>query len=154
MNFLVLALMTALDPIMYMAHVVEYDRFGQPEELHGHCAWEQSLPYVVTLVGINMIALILSLIEAWKARNLATEFAESECIGKALFLILMVVIIGGKWHRQPDAVQIFLGNDLIICMPPNCNSEVPILILSDNNSNATLFVSSAILFVMVSSTWS
>ena len=95
-NILVLALMTALDPISYMAHIVEYDRFGQPEELNGHCAWDQSLPYVVTLVVINVIALILSLFEAWKARNLATEFAESECIGKALFLILMVVIIGGE----------------------------------------------------------
>ena len=140
--------MTALNPIMYMAHVVEYDRFGQPEELHGHCAWEQSLPYVVTLVVINMIALILSLIEAWKARNLATEFAESECIGKALFLILMVVIIGGEYTdlqltssnfgKFPNSYDFKL-----LC-------EVPILILSDNNSNATLFVSSAILFVMVS----
>lgn len=88
--------MTALDPIKYLARVLEYDRFGQPLELRRHCAWEQSLPYIAAFSVINMIALILSLIESWKARNLATEFAESECIGKALFLILMVVIIGGE----------------------------------------------------------
>ena len=111
--------MTALDPIMYMAHIVEYDRFGQPEELHGHCAWEQSLPYVVTLVVVNMIALILALIEAWKARNLATEFAESECIGKALFLILMVVIIGGKSKcKLTESFFFFVCSNVRILMTP------------------------------------
>ena len=110
--------MTALNPILYETHVVARDEFGQPIETFGHCAWNGSMAFLVVLASLQFLVLLAAVIEAYKSRSLSTEFAESKHIFQALNGILLVVFVG-----------------------------VPVLIISDDNPNASAFVSSAIVFV-------
>jgi hypothetical protein len=113
--------MTGLSDISYDIILVQSDRFGQPVETYGQCDWHGSIEYLIPLAILNISILVLALIEAWRARNLATEFAESQYIARALFLMLLVIFIG-----------------------------LPILVIAKDNPNATLFISSGIIFVVVS----
>jgi hypothetical protein len=113
--------MTGLSHISYEIILVQSDRFGQPVETYGQCDWHGSIKYLIPLAVLNISILVLALIEAWRARNLATEFAESQYIARALFLMLLVIFIG-----------------------------LPVLVIAKDNPNATLFISSGIIFVVVS----
>jgi 7 transmembrane sweet-taste receptor of 3 GCPR len=120
-NIGLLVLMTAINTPHYDIFLVQTDRFGQPIETYGTCVWGDSIALLVPLAVINIGIVVLALYEAWKARNLATEFAESRHIGQAVLGTLIVVCVGG-----------------------------PILIIARESPDASLFVNSGIIFVMVS----
>ena len=121
LNIILLSLMAALHPLTYEIEVVKVDEFGQPEETHGYCAaMNGTLYYLIPLSLLNLSSVIVAIFECWRARNIATEFAESQYIFKALISIVLVVFIGG-----------------------------PILFIAMDNPNAMVFVSSGIIFVAV-----
>jgi hypothetical protein len=71
--------MTALDPIPYAIIVLSEDSFGRPTRSYGHCEYNSSArAYLITLAVINFGTLLLALYQAWDARSLSTEFAESK----------------------------------------------------------------------------
>ena len=96
------------------------DMFGRAAEIRGSCTLvvDGSLPYVLTLIAINFGALVFALFEAWRARNLSTEYAESTSIFRALVSIVAVLFVA-----------------------------VPVYFLSSDNSNASLFCRGATVFV-------
>ena len=57
-----------------------------------------------TLSFIAFAILVRSLYEAWRARNLSTEFQETDSIFRALFLVLLASFIGipGKIDKERD----------------------------------------------------
>lgn len=110
--------MSAFDPITYTIRIVAEDEFGQPLETYGHCDWLVASEYLIPLFALNGLILIMAAYEAWRARNLSTEFAESTYIFRALISILLVVFVG-----------------------------LPVLVISADNPDASAFVSSAIVFV-------
>ena len=120
LNIIALSLMTALDPLTYEIDIVKVDEYDQPLEIYPHCARNGSFRYLIPLSLLNMACVIAAIIEAWKARNIATEFAESKYIFKALISILFVVCMGG-----------------------------PIMFIATDNPNASVFVKSGIIFVAV-----
>jgi len=63
-------------------------------ETSGSCSYDGSLPYVVALIIVNLGALLFAIYEAYQARNISTEFAESEYIMKAVVSMLLVCFIG------------------------------------------------------------
>lgn len=73
-------------------------------------------PLIISLLNVGM--LLLAVFEAWNARNLSTEFQESEQIFKALLSILLVVFVG-----------------------------CPVFIIVEDNPDTSLFILSAIIFV-------
>ena len=78
---------------------------------------------MLTLGVVNIGLLFFTSYEAYKARSLSTEFAESRYIFRVLVSILLVCFVGG-----------------------------PVLLLANENPNAYIFVGSAIIFVTSSST--
>ena len=117
-NILILSIMTAMNPIGYGIHVVSRDEFGQPLEWFGHCEWTESMGYLIPLASLQLVVLFAAVIEAWKSRNLSTEFAESKNIFQALIATLLAVFIG-----------------------------VPVLVIANDDPDASAFVSSGIIFV-------
>ncbi|VEU36846.1 unnamed protein product [Pseudo-nitzschia multistriata] len=118
LNILLLSLMTALNPITYETQIVEADEFDQPLETYSYCSWNNSLRYVIPLAVVNLISVIVAIVEVWKARQIATEFSESQYIFRALIYMVVVFFIGG-----------------------------PIIFIASDNPNALAFVSSGIIFV-------
>jgi 7 transmembrane sweet-taste receptor of 3 GCPR len=110
--------MVVLDPVKYTIRVVTVDEFERPVESYGKCDWVGSIEFLAPLCCVNFVVLILAVVEAYRARNLSTEFAESTYIFLALISTLLVVFIG-----------------------------VPVLVISADNPDASVFVSSAIIFV-------
>jgi hypothetical protein len=117
-NAIILSIMSGLSPTDYELIVESYDEFGRPEEIRGQCTFKESLPYVLSVCVINFGALLFTIAEAFKARNLSTEFAESIQIFRALLTITITIFVGG-----------------------------PVLLLARDNANTFLFVASAIIFV-------
>lgn len=110
--------MTALAPSTYVIIVENKDVLGRPDEIRGQCDYMKSLPYLAAVVATNVAALLCTVLQAFRARNLSTEFAESASIFRALAAIVLVVFVGG-----------------------------PVLLLSRDNVNTFVFVGSALLFV-------
>jgi type VI protein secretion system component VasK len=76
-NVIVLSLMTGLDPIEYVVENLSVDRFGRPTSSYGHCDYASAIAFMITLAVINIGTLLFALYQAWQARSLSTEFAES-----------------------------------------------------------------------------
>ena len=70
------------------------DNLGRTVETSGSCSYDGALPYVVALIIVDLGALLFAVYEAYQARNISTEFAESEYIMKAVVSMLLVCFIG------------------------------------------------------------
>jgi hypothetical protein len=101
------------------SNVVAQDEFGRPSETFGSCSYEGSLPFIIVLALLDLGALVFAVYEAYRARDISTEFSESEYILKALVSMLLVGFIG-----------------------------VPVAIMARENIIAFVFVSSGIIFVV------
>lgn len=110
--------MTVFSPPDYQVIVEEVDEFGRPSRIEGRCNWAEAGGYMIALACINMIILVAAGWESYKARNLSTEFSESQYVFRALVSTLSVAFVG-----------------------------IPLVLLTDENPNALAFASSAIIFV-------
>ena len=94
-DILVLALWTGLSPLQWVRDVSEVDLFGQIVETEGHCySGSEWIPFVVVLCVLNIAALALAAYQAYHARNIGLEFAESVYIGRAIGLFLLACLYG------------------------------------------------------------
>lgn len=71
------------------------------------------MPYILTMACFNFVVVCLALVQAWRARNLSTEFAESRFIANVLMITAIVMVF-----------------------------SVPLFFLVDENSNADTFIHS------------
>ena len=97
-NILVLALWTGLSPLQCETEVLAWDKFGRPTESRSFCASEKSLGFLIALGVINLGPLFFAAYEAYVARNISTEYAETTYILKSLVLICLVCFIGIPCH--------------------------------------------------------
>ena len=119
-NILLLSLMSWLAPLEWQIVVTSVDLLRDvPSKRYGHCRYDcEQAPYLVVLVVINLGILVSAISQAHKARNLSTEFAESQYIFKALLSILMVLFICG-----------------------------PVFVMTVDNPNLHVFTGSAVVFI-------
>ena len=112
--------MTALDPVEYILEPTSEDRFGRPKSFQGQCSLDFSkrLAYFIPLLVFNFAILMMAVIQAWMARNISTEFQETEHIYRALGGIVLVLFIG-----------------------------IPVLILVGGETDTSVFVISAVTFI-------
>lgn len=120
LNVILLIGWTAVDPL----HWVRSYQDGRESlnSSYGYCTSENrkvSLGFGISLVLINISALILANVEAYMARNISDEFSESKYIGVAMALTLQSFVIG-----------------------------IPVLFLVGENPTAKFFVSSGIIFAV------
>lgn len=94
MNILVLSIWTYHSPFQWEREIQYSDEFGQPTESSGFCISDHSVYYCSVLAVIDLGALVYALYEAYLARNLSTEFAESIHIARALMIIMAVSFLG------------------------------------------------------------
>ena len=117
-NVMILALWTALAPLTFSRMGLEYDRFGRQIESVGVCHSEGWLPYGISLLLVNFAALTLCIIEAYKARDIQSEFSESKYIGVAVVSIFQALLFG-----------------------------IPLFFLTQGNPSSQSFVLTAVVFV-------
>ena len=87
-NILVLAIWTGLSPLVWVREKVS------PVESIGQCSSDGALPYVVVLAVIDLGAMAFALYQAYHARKISLEFAESSYIATAIACILLVCFVG------------------------------------------------------------
>jgi hypothetical protein len=111
--------MTAVAPPEYQLEVEGgFDKFGRVVQLEGRCDWNDASPYIYALGGLNLITLMVSVKESYKARKLSMEFSETRYVFRALMATLAVTFVG-----------------------------LPLIFLVEDNPNGLSFVASAIIFV-------
>jgi hypothetical protein len=83
-NIIVLTVWTIVDPREVETEYVGYDEFDRPNETESFCQSEHQAVYLSILVVINLGSLAFSLIQAFQARKISTEFNESNYIFVAM----------------------------------------------------------------------
>ena len=119
---LLLALWTGLAPPSWIREISEIDPYGRQVESKGMCHYKNEdggLVYLSVLGVILLGILAYAVYEAYVARNLSTEFAESEYIALVLAAILLVSFLG-----------------------------IPVMIIAGDEPRARFFVGAAIVFVI------
>ena len=119
----VLTLWTILQPPTWNREVSSFDPFGREFETKGSCNYEDGIAFVVTLGVLLLGILVYAVYEAYVARNVSTEFAESEYIAVLLATILLVSFLG-----------------------------IPVMIIAGDEPRARFFVSAAIIFIICMAT--
>ena len=142
-NVLILSLWTALAPLQWERRVLQYDRFGRQVESVGGCYSDNWLPYGIALFVVNGAALLLAVVEAYKARQITTEFSESKyiamavvCIFQAMFFGIPLILLTKQW---PTA-QTFVVTAMIfiICMAVLLLIFVPKIMLIKSTPRGSL----------------
>lgn len=121
-NVFVLALWTGLSPLGWVRETVAEDEFGNPTESVGQCKSDGALPYAITLVVVDLGAMVFALYEAYRARNISIEFAETSYILNSILCILLVCFVG-----------------------------IPVIIIASDDPKARFFVVACIIFVICTS---
>ena len=117
-NFLVLVLMAVIAPLEWTVETLDEDDYGRPTETQGFCNWSNSIPFLIPLAFINLCCLLYSLVQAYEARGISIEFAESEYIFRCTLVIALA-----------------------------CFLSFPVLVLIHDNNNAFYFFLSATIFI-------
>jgi hypothetical protein len=110
---------TVVSPPVWEREVSQVDVFSREIESMGFCNYEESLPYAIILLIVLLGTVLLSLYEAFVARNISTEFAESDYI----FVVLCVVVLVS-----------FMG--------------IPIMLIARDQPQARFFCSVCIIFII------
>mmetsp|Transcript_58974 Transcript_58974/g.70975 ORF Transcript_58974/g.70975 Transcript_58974/m.70975 type:complete len:262 (+) Transcript_58974:131-916(+) len=121
-NILVLSLWTTLAPRSWERDVTRYDLLDRAIESEGKCGSEKSLPYTLTLAVINVSLLLLTMTQAYKAREISIEFAETKYIALAISICSLV-----------------------------CGVSAPFLFVSASSGNRVSFLFSSIVVLVISS---
>jgi len=114
-NISLLIAWTIVDPLRW--HRIDDGEFSS----YGVCKSDNTawVYFLVSLVGVNFVALVAAVVEAYKARNVSMEFSESTFIGFAIISLLQALLLG-----------------------------IPFSILAGSNPSARLFTFTGIIFVM------
>ena len=121
-NFLILIVWTIMSPLTWEIRTLQYDEYNRPKVQIGGCDSTDgtAVAYVGSLLAIDGIAILITLWQAYLARHITTDLSESKYIGIAVVAIFEASFIG-----------------------------VPVIYIVNEQPNAVLFLSSAIIFVGV-----
>lgn len=113
-NILVLAIWTGLSPLIWVRKPIS------PVESVGQCTSDGALPYVVVLAVLDLGCMIFALYQAYHARKISLEFAESSYIAAAISFILLVCFIGIPSFLLTNSPQaqffVMASIDFVICV--------------------------------------
>lgn len=98
-NVAVLLCWTIIDPLSYVRTFDEgTDTFNRPVSSTGRCVSDGqhgAAPYLACLAAVNLGAVILANIQAYKARNLSDDLSEAKYIGLIMVCLLQTWLTGG-----------------------------------------------------------
>jgi ABC-type sugar transport system substrate-binding protein len=99
-NILVLTIWTILSPMKYVRQPHDgSDAWNRIISTYGVCKSTsgrngESLPYVILLLIINLSVVVTANVQAYQARSVKTEFAESQYIAITVGFIMQALVIG------------------------------------------------------------
>ena len=98
-NVIVLACWTALSPVRFFREESgDTDLWNRNTSSYGRCQsapGESSLVYLVLIGLINFGALVIACVQAYRARDIQTEFSESKYIALVFASMVQAAVIGG-----------------------------------------------------------
>lgn len=98
LNFTVLLTWTLVAPIEYVRSPSgSHDRFGRSQSTSASCSVENTaagITFLSFLLAINFVVVVYANVEAYKARDIKTEFSESRYIGISMVCILQACLVG------------------------------------------------------------
>lgn len=96
LNVIVLGAFTILSPLSFIRKDhAGMDAWNRVISSYGTCdSRRYSWPYLTVLVLINTSALLFALLQAYQARSIQSEFAESHYIAIVMSSLLQIVVIG------------------------------------------------------------
>ena len=94
LNVAILLAWSIWSPMRWQRMARAFDKYGRIVDSRGFCSSKYTTEFGVPLLSINIAALLFSNYQAFVARKIATEFAESEYIARSMSLILVVIFIG------------------------------------------------------------
>lgn len=97
LDFAVLSLWTALDPLHWERSITLEDQFGDPLESQGHCTSDHWRPFFGILVAIHVSLVVLATFMCYKARLIPTEYSEHKYVTVAMVSNLQLFILGSKY---------------------------------------------------------
>ena len=121
-NFFVLVLWNIISPSRWVRTISVVDVFGRTISSVGSCSSKYEMAFDITIVVINLVALSITLYQAYTARHIRTVLDETEYSGLASAFTFLVFLMG-----------------------------IPIKFLVTQNPNARYFVNLLIIFVPVMS---
>ena len=121
-NVAILLTWQLVSPMKWERIVTVEDYWGRPISSRGSCRSDKSTEFLVAIICVDGLCIAVACWEAYKARNISTEYSESTYIGIAMASIFQAFFIG-----------------------------IPILFLT-SESSAFYFMASAILFVVCMAT--
>ena len=116
-NVGVLLCWTLLDPLRFVRTVDEgTDAFNRAVSSTGRCVSDAeygAAPYLACLSAINLGAVVLANIQAWRARDLSDDLSESKYIGLIMMCLLQTWITGVPViflvHEDPRAYYVVVS---------------------------------------------
>jgi len=106
-NIIVLVVMMIYAPVYPETTITILDEFDRPIEGYRSCDYGDAGPYLYVMLAVNLGMVFLALFQAWRARHLSTEFAESQYIANALLISMVVIVCAVPVlylvQRNPDA---------------------------------------------------
>ena len=95
LNIIVLVLWTVLDPLEYTREFEKgTDLYNREIESNGYCRSENAPWFLAALAIINLSVLVVASKQAYNARNIKSEFAESSYIALAVFSLAQAFCTG------------------------------------------------------------
>jgi hypothetical protein len=116
---IVLLVWTVRSPPYFVRKVNAFDLYDRVIETKGTCSYRGVIPYAITLGVVLLGTLLFTVQQAYQARHISTEFAESEYIFLVLLAVFVVSILG-----------------------------IPVLFLVEENPSARFFTLASIIFLI------
>lgn len=118
-DLLILVCWQVMAPLVFVRVVDEEitDKFGRRTDSHGLCLTKEgslisSTVFMVALMVVTMSALVVANVQAYRARNVTTEYSESRYIGYAMaglmqtaFIATPVFFLAGDQHQANYIVK-------------------------------------------------
>ena len=124
-NVVILTIWTSVDPLVWVRESGKDSRGADEFDSYGFCSFQNhpaSLSLGASLLAINFLALVLAIVQLYRARNVPVEYSESKYIA---------IAIGSN-------LQVFL-------------TGLPILVLVNDSPQLLYFVKSSLVFVLAMS---
>ena len=129
-NVIILISWHAVSRLEWQQIVLKTDYFENPLEIVGVCTSTHSQPHLLSLIGVDILALLLACHQAYKARNIDTALSESSYVAMAMisiFQTLLFTIPMLVWTRHHPSAHLLIFSSAIclVAVVPNLFIFIP-----------------------------
>lgn len=114
----ILTIWTLVDPLEWTRNILVMDQYGNPLESEGHCTCQHWVAFAGAIAGLHFLLMGVACYLCYVARDIPTAFSEGKYLTIAMISNLQIFVIG-----------------------------VPVLIILGHESEAGIFVRSAIVWM-------